>query len=205
MNGDTALRHDPPYTAPNGYAWPIPPRGGYTFHDLCTLELPPHTQLIDGSLVLPVPQTAFHSVCGCLLADGLRRTVPSALKVRRQMCVRITDHNVPEPDIIVVTAESDLDDDQLHYEVTDVVLAVEVVSPDSESRDRDTKPHKYAAAGIAHFWRVEMTDEDHHPLVHVHELDPASKSYALTGIHRDQLTVPAPYPISIDLTELARY
>jgi hypothetical protein len=50
-----------------------------------------------------------------------------------------------------------------------------------------------------------MAGADHHPLVHVYELDPASRTYAPTGIHRDQLTVPVPYPISIDLTEIDRY
>lgn len=43
---------------------------------------------------------------------------------------------------------------QTRFEAEDLVLAVEVVSPESESRDRDTKPHKYAQAGIQHFWLV---------------------------------------------------
>lgn len=33
--------------------------------------------------------------------------------------------------------------------------AIEVVSPDSIGRDRETKPVKYARAGIPHCWRVE--------------------------------------------------
>lgn len=33
--------------------WPVPPQDGYTVDDLFTLpDLPPHTELIDGSLVL---------------------------------------------------------------------------------------------------------------------------------------------------------
>lgn len=38
------------------------------------------------------------------------------------------------------------------YQAADVLLAVEVVSPDSGARDRETEPHKYAGAGIPSFW-----------------------------------------------------
>lgn len=35
--------------------WPVPPQDGYTVDDLFTLpDLPPHTELLDGSLVLRV-------------------------------------------------------------------------------------------------------------------------------------------------------
>ena len=43
-------------------SWPIPPEGGWTSDDLDRLpNLPPHTELIDGSLVFVSPQTLFHS------------------------------------------------------------------------------------------------------------------------------------------------
>ncbi|MGJ6965016.1 hypothetical protein ACSDR0_24205 [Streptosporangium sp. G11] len=35
-------------------------------------------------------------------------------------------------------------------------------------------------------------------------LDPATHAYALTGIHHDRLTVPVPFPITIDLGDLLR-
>ena len=38
---------------------------------------------------------------------------------------------------------------------TDVLLAVEVMSPSSVSTDRVSKPAQYAAAGIPYFWRLE--------------------------------------------------
>ncbi|SOR79832.1 hypothetical protein SCNRRL3882_3292 [Streptomyces chartreusis NRRL 3882] len=42
--------------------WPTPPEGGWTADDLDRLpNLPPHTELIDGSLVFVSPQTLFHS------------------------------------------------------------------------------------------------------------------------------------------------
>ncbi|WP_433891612.1 Uma2 family endonuclease [Streptomyces sp. CA-111067] len=187
---------------PDGSAWPVPPDEGYSVDDLIRLDLPPHTQLIDGTLVFVRPQRLFHSLAADLLEPGLRTTLPQHLRVRRQMAVLIDRHSVPEPDLIVVTADVDEGPDQILYDAKDVVLAVEVVSPDSEARDRDTKPHKYAAAGIAHFWRVEMAGENDRPVVHVYELDTVSKTYVPTGIHRDQLKIQVPYPITIDLTEI---
>ncbi|MET9534283.1 Uma2 family endonuclease [Streptomyces sp. NPDC006649] len=181
--------------------WPVPPQDGYTVDDLFTLpDLPPHTELIDGSLVFVSPQRDFHSTMIDLLMTGLRRTAPPELKARREMTVVLDPRNGPEPDISIVRAEAVTGLDQTRFQAADVLLAVEVVSPDSESRDRDTKPHKYAAAGIPYFWLVEMAGANQHPVVRVYELDPLSKTYGLSGIHHDQLKVSVPYDIDIDIT-----
>jgi hypothetical protein len=76
-------------------------------------------------------------------------------------------------------------------------LAIEVVSPDSQVRDRERKPQLYAASGIPHFWRVE--ENDGKPVVYVYELDPATSSYTPTGIYHERLTLTVPFPIDIDL------
>ncbi|WP_324604271.1 Uma2 family endonuclease [Streptomyces sp. NRRL F-5126] len=85
----------------------------------------------------------------------------------------------------------------------DVSLAVEVVSPDSESRDRETRPVKYARAGIPHFWLVEKAGSDHHPVVHVYVLDTLTQAYALTGIYHDRLKLTEPFDIDIDISPAA--
>jgi hypothetical protein len=87
----------------------------------------------------------------------------------------------PEPDVSVVRSEAEKGMEQTPCAAADVLLAVEVVSPDFEARDREAKPHKYATAGIPHFWLVEMTGTDQHPVVRVYELDPVTKAYTLTG------------------------
>lgn len=187
--------------AEHGCRWPVPPQDGYTVDDLFTLtDLPPHTELIDGSLVFVSPQRDFHSTMIDLLAVGLRRTVPKELKVRREMTVVLDRRNGPEPDLCVVRTEAVTGPALTRYNAEDVLLAVEVVSPDSEARDHDTKPRKYAAAGIPHFWLVEMTAVNQHPVVRVYELDPLSQTYALTGIHHDQLKLGVPYDLDLDIT-----
>jgi Uma2 family endonuclease len=181
--------------------WAIPPKGGYTAEDLDRLRgIPSHTELIDGTLVFVSPQTRFHSLTMFLLERELRSAVPSDLRVRREMTVTLGKRQRPEPDLVVVRAGGDLELKQTTYQPADVLLAVEVVSAESEIRDRERKPVLYAEAGIAHFWRIE--EKDGHPTVYVYELDPATKAYALMGIHHDRLKISVPFDIDIDLTEI---
>ncbi len=100
----------------------------------------------------------------------------------------------------VIRAQAERGPDQTSYEAEDVLLVVEVVSPDSEERDRKRKPQLYAEADIPNFWRVE--NNSGRPTVYVYELDPATKAYALTGIHHDRLKLSLPFKIDIDLTEI---
>lgn len=195
---------DSPHRQPDGSRWPVPPQDGYTVDELFTLDLPPHTELIDGSLVFVSPQRKFHTLAMYLLEQGLRSHVPDDLRVRREMAVLLGKRNAPEPDLVVVTAEADGDQRQTRYRAADVLLAVEVVSPDSEERDRDTKPLKYAAAGIPHFWRVEMSREHDRPVVWTYEYDAVTKAYVSTGVHHDRLKLSVPYDIDIDLTAIDR-
>ncbi|WP_181788144.1 Uma2 family endonuclease [Streptomyces phytophilus] len=186
----------PEHTTP---AWPMPPIGGYRADDLDTLpDLPPHTELIDGSLVFVTPQSSFHSEIIITLQIELRRMVPDGLAVRREMTVVIDDQQRPEPDLIVLRSGALGDGSETKYEAGDVVLAVEVVSPESRGRDRETKPLKYARAGIQHYWRVEK--QDGKPVVFVFELEPATGAYVPTGIHRDRLKLSVPFDLDIDLT-----
>lgn len=185
--------------------WPVPPQDGYTVDDLLTLpDLPPHTELIDGSLVFVSPQRYFHSLAIDFLMGGLHRTAPPELKAVREMTVLLDKRNGPEPDISVVRAEAINSLDLTHFRASDVLLAVEVVSPDSEARDRDRKPQLYAAAGIPHFWLVERGGADKHPVVQVFELSQVTQSYTLTGIHHDRLKLSVPFDIDIDLADFGK-
>ncbi|CAL9486714.1 Uma2 family endonuclease [Streptomyces sp. NPDC057245] len=183
--------------------WPMPPTDGYTVDDLFTLpDLPRHTELIDGSLILVSPQRWFHFTAIDLLVSGLRSTIPPHLKVAREMTVVLDRRNGPEPDISIIKAEARRGPLQTRFEGDEVVMAVEVISPESESRDRHTKPHKYATAGIRHFWLVDMVSPDSRPVIQVYELGQTTGTYALTGIHHDRIKVDVPYSINIDLTAI---
>ncbi|MFJ9610483.1 Uma2 family endonuclease [Kitasatospora sp. NPDC101176] len=180
--------------------WIRPPVGGYTAEDLDRLpDLPPHTELLDGSLIFMSPQTRFHMRTLRRLERALEHAAPTGREVWREMTVRLDHRNRPEPDLLVVDDRGVDGPRQTFCEAEHVLLAVEVVSEESRERDRDTKPRKYAAAGILHFWRVE-SDDDGRPIVHTYELDPATRGYGLTGIHHKQLKVERPFPVEVDLT-----
>jgi hypothetical protein len=65
---------------------------------------------------------------------------------------------------------------------------------------RERKPQLYARAGIRHFWRVE--DVSGKIALYAYELDPATQTYAVTGIYHGRVQLDLPFEIDIDLTEI---
>jgi Uma2 family endonuclease len=191
--------------------WPSPPPWGWTADDLDRLpsdgpngepDFFKHVELIDGALVFMSLQKRFHERVIRGLTNSLNAQVPDRLSALMQMDVKLGHRMRPCPDVLVIDAAVADDDERTHYLPAEVHLVVEVVSPESEDRDRKSKPPRYAEAGIAHFWRVE--ERDGKPVVFVYELDPATRAYALTGIHHGRLTVPVPFSIDIDLDGMPR-
>jgi Uma2 family endonuclease len=181
--------------------WPVPPLGGWTADDLDRLpDLPPHTELIDGSLVFVSPQSLFHSRAVSFFEWQLQSFIPDDLEVVREFTIDIDRYNRPEPDVIVVNGDAIQDEKQTRFPAESVLLAVEVVSPESTSRDRETKPVKYARVKIPHFWRVE--NQDGRAVVYVFELEPAGGVYICTGIFHDRMKVSVPFPVDLDLTAI---
>ncbi|HUR03929.1 MAG TPA: Uma2 family endonuclease [Nonomuraea sp.] len=176
--------------------YPGPP-GGWTADMLDRLppDAPKHVELIDGSLILMSPQTAFHMLVLRLFEQRL--TPPEHLVVAREMTVTLGLRQRPEPDILLVERSALHDDSVTSFKPEDVHLVIEVVSDESRERDRTTKPIKYSNAGIKHFWRVEK--EDAKPVVYTFELEPAVRAYAPTGIHRGRLQANIGFPVDLDL------
>lgn len=76
------------------------------------------------------------------------------------------------------------------------MLVVEVVSPESKERDRLRKPQLYAEAAIPHLWRIEKVSGD--PVVYVYELDPATNTYVITGVHHKSVKLTVPFDLDVD-------
>ncbi|WP_131745464.1 Uma2 family endonuclease, partial [Frankia sp. Cppng1_Ct_nod] len=149
--------------------WMRPPRAeGWFAEDLDRLsEAPRHTELIDGALIFMMsPQRSWHGRLVTALTVALMEQTPGGIEVEREMTIRLDERNRPEPDLLVTTAP--YDPDRTCYAPQDVLLVVEVVSPESAHRDRTVKLRKYAEAGIRHYWCIE--DEDDTPVAHVYEL-----------------------------------
>ncbi|MCZ1007666.1 Uma2 family endonuclease [Streptomyces lydicus] len=182
--------------------WMRPPRAeGWFAEDLDRLpEAPRHTELIDGALVFMMsPQRSWHGRLVTGLTVALMDQAPDGIEVEREMTIRLDARNRPEPDLLLTTAAYEAD--RTWFAPEDVLLVIEVVSPESAHRDRTVKLRKYAEAGIPHYWCIE--DEDSVPAVHVYELDEPTRSYAPAGIFRHTLQRPLPFEISLDLDKLA--
>jgi Uma2 family endonuclease len=181
--------------------WMRPPRAeGWFADDLDHLpEAPRHTELIDGALVFMMsPQRYWHARVINALTYTLGSQAPDEIDVVSEMTIRLDDRSRPEPDIVATVAP--VDASRTWFAPGEVVLVIEVVSPESEHRDRTVKLRKYAESGIEHFWLVE--EENDAPVVHVYELDKPTATYVPAGIFRGILERPVPFPVSIDLTAL---
>ncbi|GAA3445883.1 Uma2 family endonuclease [Planomonospora venezuelensis] len=186
-------------TALPEWFYPGPP-GGWTADMLDHLpaDAPRRVELIDGSLIMMSPQSAFHMFVINLLIDEERGIKPPAdLIVMREMTVTLGLRQRPDPDVVVVNRAALTSLRVTSFKPEDVHLVVEVVSPESMERDRTTKPVKYSNAGIRYLWRIEQEDE--RPVAYTFELEPAVKAYVPTGIHRERLRTNIGFDVDIDL------
>ncbi|WP_330181088.1 Uma2 family endonuclease [Nocardia sp. NBC_01503] len=183
--------------------WFRPPRGGWRAEDLDRLppEAPRHLELLHGDLIVNAAQRSFHAHAVRTLHSALESQLPPGCHADSEMSVRIDTRNRPEPDILLVTSPPD--PDRTYYDPWEVVLVGEVISEESEERDREIKPLKYAQAGIRHFWIIDQ-DKGFRPTVTTFALDRATGSYVRTGEYRDRLTVSEPYPLDIDFAAFDR-
>ena len=147
----------------------------------------PRRELVDGVVQVMATPTPWHQDIKIALVNALRRLVPGRLRVTSEIEVRLAELVRRNPDVLVVEAAG-FSRRVAHLLPAQVVLAVEVVSPGSESMDRLVKPDQYARAGIAHYWRIESSPE---LVVHTFRLDGGSE-YVQTGIFGESAVVMAP-------------
>jgi Uma2 family endonuclease len=184
--------------------WMYPPRpSGWEADDLDLLpaDAPRHIELLDGALIFNMsPPRSRHDRVIRRLTAALEGLVPAEWTVEAQMTVKLNRRSRPEPDVIAALVP--YAPDRTRFLPEEVALVVEVVSAESEDRDRHYKPGLYAEAGIRHLWRIE--DEQGFPAIHTYELDDTTRAYVATGVHRDRLDTPVPFPIALDVRSLAQ-
>lgn len=146
------------------------------------------------------PQRSWHARVVNRLTSSLESQAPSGIVVELEMTVRLDERNRPEPDILATSAP--FESGRTWHSPADVLLAVEVVSPESAHRDQHVKLRKYAEAGIPHYWIVE--EHETKPVVRVYELDKPTNAYSPVGIFRSDLKLEFPFPIVLDLDNLVR-
>lgn len=148
----------------------------------------PRRELVDGVIQMMSTPTPWHQDVKIALYNLLRRLRTRNVRVAEEVEVRLAASGLRRnPDVLVVHAK---DFDRRVPRVTpgQVVLAVEVVSPGSETADRVVKPGQYAQAGIEHYWRVETEPE---VVVHTFRLGDDA-GYVPTGVFTSGDVVNAP-------------
>lgn len=150
--------------------------------------LPPNNlrELVDGVVRIMATPTRWHQDVADALKETLRRLGSPRYRASGPIEVRLTDNLRRNPDVVVTRAE-DYQRRASRVLPQHVVLAIEVVSPGSETDDRREKPAEYAPAGIEHYWRVELEPE-----VTIHTFRLGDTGYVETGVWKAPDTVTAP-------------
>ncbi|MFF4345248.1 Uma2 family endonuclease [Kitasatospora sp. NPDC001540] len=82
------------------------------------------------------------------------------------------------------------------------MVAIEIASPSTEVIDRRTKPGLYAAAGIPHYWRLDL---DPAPRLHLGRLSPDGSGYLDRTVPPGGSTaLTDPFPFDLDPAALRR-
>jgi Uma2 family endonuclease len=143
-------QHGPP---PAKYAPPL--ISWEDFHNAYDEERP--TEWVDGEIIEIMPPSIRHQLVVLLLLDLVRHhVVPRKLGlVVQDILMRLARRpSGRAPDILFLSAEHKARDRGTYIDGA-VDLAIEVVSPDSEVRDRREKLLEYEAAGVAEYWLVD--------------------------------------------------
>jgi Uma2 family endonuclease len=167
---------------------------------------PYRIELLDGVLLMsPVPRLRHQRVSSTLSAVFEAAVAASdlALMVFENVNVRRGDRDLLQPDIAVVNRAAGmegLEDDDVAFTPEDVVLAVEILSPGHEGKDRVDKPARYAQWAIESCWLVDPKQLT----VETFTLDGAE--YVASGSAKAGavVTLPAFAPITLDPGVLLR-
>lgn len=146
--------------------------GSWSLADLPALpEGRQRYEIIDGCLLVTPPPPARHQSIVLRLIRLLHKAAQDGMVPLDGVSVALRGGPTPRvlvPDLVVARPEA-VRSGRTVFEPADLLLAVEIVAPSSESIDRLTKPSLYAEAGIDAFWRVEP-DDPHGPIIVSHLL-----------------------------------
>jgi len=108
-------------------------------------------QLVEGQLVREPAPTYGHGRIASEIHAQLVRLVEPSLVLSSPADVAIDEHNVFQPDVLVLR-ERPADDAQY---VGTPLLAMEILSPSTASRDRTVKKTRLLGLGVAEVWIVD--------------------------------------------------
>lgn len=138
--------------------------GDWTVEDVLNLGEDTHQriELVGGALLMSPSPTVPHQRASRRLTamlDAAAEAARADVEVLETVNVLVPD-GLLIPDIVVVPTHAAADA-HLTINGSAVLLVVEIASPSTRVTDRKLKPQLYAAAGIPHYWRVELEPSPH--------------------------------------------
>ncbi|WP_018653513.1 Uma2 family endonuclease [Actinomadura flavalba] len=187
----------------SGYS---PEHGPYTIADLDALpEEGKRYELVHGHLIEMSP-SVLHDEVAEAVKEALRPGLPAGYLLRGPYDLRMPDGSLYSPDVAILDAAAvrrAKDEDRRALTGEDALLVVEVQRPSSGSwkKVHHEKVRDYAAAGVPHYWIVDLEDV---PSITVYHLDEGDITYTLTHhVTGDRaLTTEAPFPIALTPADL---
>ncbi|MGH3321555.1 MAG: Uma2 family endonuclease [Streptosporangiaceae bacterium] len=123
-----------------------------------------YTELVEGRLLMSPSPGPDHNAASLELAVQLRSQAPEHLEVIQDVDVdlELASSDRPgfsrRPDLVIAqrTARQRVREEGGLLRASEVLVAVEIVSPGSRRTDYVTKRSEYADAGIGHYWIVDL-------------------------------------------------
>jgi len=172
--------------------------GAWTIDDLDGLPDDGYRyEIFDGSLLVTPPPPKPHLRETYRLRRLLERQAPDQVIVIEGAGVFPNGTNYYIPDLVVALAER-LEGEGRGFAPSEVLLAIEVVSPSNPGNDLVLKRHAYAAAGIREYWIVDERDKT------LRVLMPGEGGYVEHAVIRagEQWRSEEPFPLAVDPGEL---
>lgn len=165
-----------------------------------------YSELVEGRLVITPSPLLDHNRAGLEAAFQLRPQLPPHLEVIHDVDVdlELAPPDAPgfcrRPDLIVVRREARIRQRREGgvARASDVVVAMEFVSPGSRRTDHVAKRSEYADAGIPHYWIVDLTAPVSLLACHL----AGELGYGDDGEVTGTFRTTAPFPVELDLDGL---
>ncbi|MET1073112.1 MAG: Uma2 family endonuclease [Umezawaea sp.] len=165
-----------------------------------------YTELLEGRLLLSPGPTPDHNLASGELYHRLRPQLPDDLAVVQSVDVdlELAPPGQPgfsrRPDLVVVHrwATRRTRAEGGPFRASEVVVAIEIVLPDSRRTDSVDKRGEYADAGIPHYWMVDIADPVTLVACHLADGQGYRALPAVTGV----FALTAPFPLRLGLDRL---
>ncbi|MCP9494415.1 MAG: Uma2 family endonuclease [Pyrinomonadaceae bacterium MAG19_C2-C3] len=129
-----------------------------TFEEFLTLYESIHAEWIDGEVVLMSPPTNKHQkLVGFLYAllQHLAEAHDAGDVFVAPFAMKVNERRGREPDVLFVAKEN-LDRLKSSHLLGAADIAIEVISPESQTRDRGDKFYEYEQAGVREYWMFDQ-------------------------------------------------